>query len=58
VGIEEASKNLYLNYGPEVLRAIQGEILSAPSPKPVEVDSNDLTKEFQSVFHELSQNLP
>jgi len=58
VGLEESAKNLYINYGPEVLRVIQGDILPlTKKPKPVEVDSNDLTREFQNVFTELSSRL-
>ena len=58
VGILEASKNLYINYGPEVLRVIEGEIIGKPAVVPAVVaDANDLTIEFQNVFTELKSRL-
>lgn len=59
VGLLEASKNLYINYGADVLRVIQGEIVSKPKPvaKPVVDTKEDLSIEFQKAFGELDENL-
>ena len=56
VGIEEASKNLYVNYGPEVLRVIQGQIIEKPKPA-VKPQKTSIDEQFYSVFPELEKRL-
>jgi hypothetical protein len=59
VGLLEASKNLYINYGPEVLQVIRGAIITPLKPKQTTVtdSSNDLTKQFNEVYGKLSSRL-
>jgi hypothetical protein len=54
VGILEASKNLYVNYGPEVLNVIDGKIL--PKSKPA-ARTESLDEAYYRVFPELAKRL-